>query len=74
MAKYSYFVYSTDYFFIQVRKRGCYQGPLVIHMLAQHLINTESAITIPGLVDHNDFPKGALALSATAINSTIKII
>ena len=56
------------YFFIQVKKSGRYRGHLITHTLAQHLIDTESAITIPGLVDDDDFPKGALALSATAVN------
>jgi hypothetical protein len=43
-------------------------------MLAQHLIDTESAISVPGLIDGDDFPKAALALSATAVRSATTLI
>ena len=74
MANYSYFVYAANYFLIQVKKSGRYQGALVTHTLVQHMIDTESAITVPCLMDDDDFPKGALALSATAVSSTIALV
>lgn len=45
----------------------------MIYTIAQHLIDTENAVNVPGLIEDDDFPKAALALSAVAVHFTIKI-
>jgi hypothetical protein len=50
-------------------RNGRYRGPLIIYTIAQHLIDTENTIHVPGLIEESNFPKAALALSVVAAQS-----
>lgn len=39
----------------------------MIYTFVQHIIDTENTIYVPGLIEDEDFPKAALALSAVAV-------
>jgi len=51
----------------QIKKAGCYQGPLVVQTMAQCWIDFEGAVKIPGFVNSDHFPYAALILSATMV-------
>lgn len=56
-------------YFLQVKRKGIFGGPLVIHTLATHYNAIRGAASVPSLEDSesSDRPSVALALSAAAV-------
>jgi len=52
---------------IQVKCAGRYWGPLVVRTMAQCWVDFDGAVEVPGIVEDDDFPYAALALSATSV-------
>ncbi|KAM6499161.1 hypothetical protein JOM56_004669 [Amanita muscaria] len=50
----------------ETKRSGRYRNPLILHTLAQHLMDMDGGLYVPGLFDDKYFPKAALVLSATA--------
>jgi len=53
---------------IQVKRVGCYWGPLVVWTIAQCWVDFEGAVEVPSVVEYDNFPYAALALSATLVH------
>ena len=58
---------------IQVKRSGCYCGPLVVQTVAQFWIDFKGTIEVPGFVEFNEFPYAALVLSATSVGFSLDI-